>query len=195
MPRSKGRKVPSRRTKTRSFYIDEGLLVSLNAVAGSKGLSVNSLVINVLNDYVKNSVNAEAFGYIAFPAACWADILSSLDDAGRSQMAQRCGAMCREVAMAVGYSIDLNSYLLLLEEIICGWSKWANYREADAPNAVIVTMYHNYGLPWSLFISEFVSSSLKCFVTPAQMGSIELDSAKSGVIIRVPRDLLGERYR
>jgi len=117
-------------------------------------------------------------------------ILSSLDDAGRSQAAQSSSyRLSRVLAMAVGYSIDLNSYLLLMEEIICGWSKWANYREADAPNAVIVTMHHNYGLPWSLFISEFVFSPLKCFVTPAQMGSIELGASKSGVITCPARPL------
>jgi len=195
-PRSRSRQVvPNRRIKTRSFYIDEKLLISLKAVAASKGVSVNSLAINILENYVKNSVNAEAFGYVAFPGAGWADLVGALDDVQRSQLAQKCGALCKEVAMAVGYSKTLNSYLLILDEMICGWSKWANYREADTPNAVIVTMYHNHGISWSLFISEFISCSLKDFITAAQMNSIELGSAKSGVIIRIPRDLLRERDR
>lgn len=192
IPRSKGRKTaaPSKRTKTRSFYIDERLLTALKGIATSKGVSVNSFVMGVLEDYVNNSINAEAFGYVSFPAMVWADLIVTLDEDKRSKLACRCAGLFNEVAAAVGYAKSLDSYLKALDQVVCCWSKWANYRETSAGNTTIITLFHKHGISWSRFLVEFVSNSIKDFVSQAQLKSIVLDSSSTGTTVRIPRDLL-----
>jgi hypothetical protein len=180
-----------KRTKTRSFYIDERLLASLKKVAGSRGVSVNSLVINLLDDYVDNSVNAEAFGYISFPAVAWVELIGALDEEQRSKLASRCATLFCEVAAAIGYPKTLGAFLEALEKVVCRWSKWADYREKNVAGTVIVTLFHKHGAAWSDFLVEFLRGSLRSCLPSPQNKSIEMSSAATGATLRIPRELVG----
>lgn len=147
--------VQRRRSSLRSFRIDDELLQRLKFAARREEVSENSLVERLLSQRLRLDPIYHAFQSVTVSRDIFGKILGALqpgalESIGRS-MGKRSFSMARELFESSGQELGLRAYLV----DILGRSGWFVVEGAEV-RPEKVTLRHEFGATWSLFLKEFI---------------------------------------
>lgn len=176
--------VQNRKSATKAFRLDIELLKGLTTVARREGISENAFVQNPLSQRVNADPLIRAFPYIVLSRRSFAPILGMTNQDGLEMVGLDLGrrnfAYARELYGSGGMELDLSQYMT---EVL---DKQAHWFETEGVNnkPERMTLRHEYGLKWSLFLKNFLNGAcevvshdkMRMGVTDAYV-SIELPKA------------------
>ncbi len=148
--------VQNRKSATKAFRLDANLLEGLTTVARREGVSENAFVQDLLSQRVKADPLIRAFPYIVLSRRSFAPILGITNQDGLEMVGLDLGrrnfAYARELYESGGMKLDLSEYMM---EVL---DKQAHWFETEGVNSrpERMTLRHEYGLKWSLFLKSFL---------------------------------------
>jgi hypothetical protein len=142
----------NKKTVLRTIRLSKGLDELLQKDANSKRISVGALISTILTKYSQWDRYTEKFDMITFRHETLRAILDATEDEALIKKGREIGAKVpREFLMFWFKKMDLDSYLRYLE-LLCNYGGFARYElEADG-QVYVITLLHNMGEKWSLFI-------------------------------------------
>lgn len=170
-----------RKSATSSFRFDAELIEGLKKAAKHEGVSENSFVESVLSRRVRADPIIHAFPYIILSRRSFVPILGTSDpdslELVASELGKRNFAFARELYGSSGTTLGFSQYLI---EVL---GEQAHWFETEGVNSMPerMTLRHEYGLKWSLFLKSFLTGAyevvshdrMKTSLTDAYVG-IEL---------------------
>jgi hypothetical protein len=161
--------VSVRRKKTvlRAVRLVKELDDVLQEDAEAIGVSASALINRIVKKYVEWDRQAEKFGFFSIATETFESILNEIDDKKLENIATTLGStMPESVTMFWFKKLNLDSFL----RIVSLFGKYSgqfvvatDYKEGN----YVVTLHHNLGKKWSIylgsFISQFVKTALKVF--------------------------------
>lgn len=146
-------------TKTASFRIDDSLLDALLAESNSKQVSLNTLVNQVLREYIEWYANAPKVGYMIVRKSLISAILERFNDDDIRQLARITAKQSREINLlfASEYSIDSALKIIEYKMRMSGYI----YRKEIHDDYYTYIIEHGLGPKWSLYLAELFASEFQ----------------------------------
>ena len=142
----------NKKTVLRTIRLSKGLDELLQKDAESKRITVGALVSTILTKYSQWDRYTEKFDMITFRQETLKAILEAADDEQLIRKAREIGAKIpTEFLMFWFKKTDLESYLRYLE-LLCNYGGFARYELESNGNMHVITLLHNMGDKWSLFL-------------------------------------------
>ncbi|HEV2226396.1 MAG TPA: hypothetical protein VGR56_06280 [Nitrososphaerales archaeon] len=151
----------SRKSTTRAYRLDIGLVEGLKKVARREGVSENSFVQNLLTRRVNTDPLVHAFPYVVLSRHTLIPILGStnrdvLEMAGL-ELGKRNFILARELYESAGRKLDFVEYL---SEILDKEAHWFEVEGAEnRPERP--TLRHECGMKWSLFLRAYLTGAFE----------------------------------
>ena len=149
-----------KKTALRTVRLSKGLDELLQKDANSKRITVGALISTILTKYSQWDRYTEKFDMITLRHETIRAILEATEDEALIRKAREIGAKIpKEFLMFWFKKTDLESYLQYLE-LLCNYGGFARYElEADG-QAYIITLLHNMGEKWSLFLKYVMEEGI-----------------------------------
>lgn len=149
------------KTVLRTIGITQEVDTLLRSDASARGLSVNTLVSQILSKYSECDRYAEKFVFITIAAATFRSILEAVDDEKLAKTAAKLGAeLPKAVALFWFKKVSLQTFL----DTIALFAKYSNLQvhetKIDEKECTIV-FRHALGQKWSTFFRHFISHAVQ----------------------------------
>jgi hypothetical protein len=146
-------------TRTASFRIDDSLLDALIADSTSKQVSLNTLVNQVLRDYIDWYANAPKVGYMIVRKSLMSTMLEKFNEDQVKQLARITAKQSREINLlfASEYNIDTALKIIEYKMRMSGYV----YRKEIRDNHYTYVIEHGMGPKWSLYLSELFGAEFQ----------------------------------
>ena len=179
MPQSRVSKAS--KTVPKSFRINESAIRAVEAEAASLNVSPNTLVNQVLRQYAEFDRFARKISTVKISSAPFRGLLAAADVNQLIEVAKSAGSSIpqafvtakhgkADVETLIGYIRSLATYAQLFE-----------FSETLDSRSHIVTLIHDFGLNWSIFLVHYITAML------AQIGlTPKLEMSDRSVIFTVP---------
>jgi hypothetical protein len=143
-----------RKTENRSFRIDSGTLTGLEEEASRKKVSVNTLVNQLLADYIDVGRHRKRLGTVSLSVSAFEHILATSSD---DDIARAGGTSGHSVPKAYALSKwGVESVQNVLSFIRENASITGLYDYSESPSSPkTITLTHSFGKKWSLYLSSF----------------------------------------
>ena len=127
----------------------------------AKSLSVNALISSILTRYSEWGRNTERFGFLTLTRETFNGILETADDGKLVEAARELGAKVpKEIILFWFKRLNLDNFLAYIF-MTCKYGGVAEYEyESEGKNHTI-TVHHEYGKKWSLFMKHFIGEGLR----------------------------------
>lgn len=149
----------NRSSEVKAFRLDAELLKAVKTIAKREGISENAFVQSVLWQRVRADLLIRAFPIVALSGQSLAQILSTsnpnLLDIAALELGRRNFGLVRELYASVGTDMDFARYL---GEVLDKQARWFELEGVNV-NPQRITLRHNYGMKWSLFLRSFLISA------------------------------------
>lgn len=149
----------SRKSAIRAYRLDLELIEGLKKAARREGVSENSFVQNTLSQRVTANPLIHAFPYIVLSRRTIVPILGTTNADGLELVAFDLGrrnfALVRELYGSVGKEMGFLEYLT---EVLDKQARWFEV-EGVEEKPERVTLYHECGMRWSLFLKSFLTAA------------------------------------
>ncbi len=169
------------RTVPKSFRIDESALVAVEAEAAAQNVSPNTLVNQILKQYAEYDRFARKINIVKISSTTFRGLLSSADVDHIIEVAKTGGSSIPQAfATAKNGKVDLES---LVDHVrsLATYSHVVEFSETADAHGHVVTLIHEYGLNWSIFLVHYLTSMF------AQIGlSPKFEMSDRSVIITLP---------
>lgn len=143
------------RQGTRSFYIEKETLEKLQQRADQTKVSVNSLVNNLLKEYVDFLIPFDNYGYVLFCRYGLKDMLKRLPQDEVMKAGSECGKCCGLFWFdQLGNDISIDSIKEALRTS-CDYSKWGHYSEGEKNGKKIISINHELGTTFSMYLKAY----------------------------------------
>jgi hypothetical protein len=150
-----------RKTRLRTFRVEEELDSLLQKDARSKGISVNSLLSIILTKYSEWDRYIEKFSTISVKKESFKTMLSAIDDDKVTDISQELGDMVPSQFILFWFKKNtLENYLKYLS-LICKHGGFAQYEIELEGREYTITLIHELGQKWSNFLANWMSSGMK----------------------------------
>ncbi|MGA2574089.1 MAG: hypothetical protein ABSF36_07845 [Candidatus Methanomethylicaceae archaeon] len=140
----------------RAFRIEEETINRLNKIAATEHNSINALVNSILDEYTgyiypaKKSESKVLFGEL------FNKFIDEIDTKRLEIIALEIGErMFKEFHEEGLLSNNISSFKKFISEVPCNFANWASYYEDSSRNKLLIDLFHNMGLKWSLFLKNF----------------------------------------
>jgi hypothetical protein len=158
-----------RKTVGRSFRIDEEWLEVLNEEAERQGISVNSLLNRLLQQYAYIRYMLR-YGAITLTRKGFSAILECCPEDKLRENGRNAGStISRDVLLTMGAAPDYNFVILLIKKILSEFAGWFECDHHVKRDNEILHFRHDLGIMWSIYVeaaaSEMFSSVLGKKVT------------------------------
>lgn len=142
----------NKKTVLRTIRLPKGLDELLQKDANSKRITVGALISTILTKYSQWDRYTEKFDMITLRQETIRTILEATDNEALIIKAREIGAKIpKEFLMFWFKKTDLESYLRYLE-LLCNYGGFARYELESNGHEHIITLLHNMGEKWSLFL-------------------------------------------
>ncbi len=154
--------MPSKgKTVAKSFRINEKALEALQEEAKKQNLSVNTLVNQLLLDYAEFGRLVQRMNALRLSRQTFAEILKATTEDGMVRAGQVAGKSAPS-ALITSKSVEVTLNAVL--EYIRDLSAYANlfeYSEANEGGRTTITLVHELGPKWSLFIGQYLVEAFR----------------------------------
>ncbi len=151
----------SRKTRLRTFRVEEELDALLQKDAKSKGISVNSLLSIILTKYAEWDRYVEKFSVITMKKESFKIMLSAIDDDKVTDISQELGDKVPSQFILFWFKKNtLENYLKYIS-LICKHGGFAQYEMEQEGREYTITLIHELGEKWSNFLANWMNSGMK----------------------------------
>jgi hypothetical protein len=169
------------KSTTRTIRISRQLDKLLEKDAANKRVSVNSLISSMITKYAEWDRYVESLRFVAIPPDGLRLIIGSLDDEKVKEIGQQIGSRHLQEYMMLWFKkISIDSFFDGLT-LFCRYSGMAKY-DMDTINGreYVVTMYHDLGKKWSIFMQHILDEGLKKTLNIIP----KIDITESSIVLR-----------
>lgn len=148
-----------RTTHTASFRIESSLLEQLIADSNTKQISLNTLVNQILREYIEWYANAPKVGYMIVRKSLISAMLEKFSDDQLKHFAKITAKQSREINMLFGGEYNIDSALKVIEYKLrmSGYT----YRKDVSGNQITYVVEHGLGPKWSSYLAELFGSEFE----------------------------------
>ena len=170
----------SRKTRLRTFRLEEELDALLQKDAKSKGISVNSLLSIILTKYAEWDRYVEKFNVITMKKESFKTMLSAIDDDKITDLSQELGdKMPSQFILFWFKKKTLENYLKYIS-LLCKHGGFGQFEIEEEGREYTITLIHELGEKWSNFIANWMNSGMK-----STIGIVpRIDEMQNSVVIR-----------
>jgi hypothetical protein len=146
-------------TKTASFRIDGSLLDALQEDSDNKQISLNTLVNQILREYIEWYANAPKVGYLIVRKSLMSAMLEKFNEDQIRQLAKITAKQSREINLLFTSEYTIDSALKVIEYKM-RMSGYV-YRKDVHGDQYVYTIEHGMGPKWSLYLAELFAAEFQ----------------------------------
>lgn len=163
-----------------TFRIPIELLESLRIEAQEDNVSLNTLVNQVIIGHEKWHKYSKKAGFITIPKDFQKLLMAKLTNDEIIQITQQKAKYCKDVVSMLRSNYSVDSFLDVIEM----WFKISNfsYRKDMNENKLRLTVQHNMGEKWSMFLSSLIQINLERLIDE----KLIIEMTDETVIIEIP---------
>ena len=153
----------TRRSKTvpKSFRIDESALNAIELEASSLNVSANTLVNQILKQYAEFDRFARKISTAKISSAPLRGILAAADVDQLIEVAKSAGSSIPQAfTMAKTGRVDLESFVWHVKSL-SSYAKLFEFSETADTRTRVITLIHDFGLNWSIFLVHYLTEMFK----------------------------------
>jgi hypothetical protein len=151
----------ARKTRLRTFRVQEELDSLLQKDAKSKGISVNSLFSIILTKYAEWDRYLEKFSTITVKKESFKTMLSAIEDDKVTDISQELGDKVPSQFILFWFKKNtLENYLKYIS-LLCKHGGFAQYELEQEGREYTITLIHELGQKWSNFLANWMNSGMK----------------------------------
>lgn len=171
-------KAPRARTVPKSFRIDEFALIAVEKEAAAQRVSANTLVNQILGQFADFDRFAKRINTVKPSGFVFRGILEAASVDKIIQVARTAGSSIPQAFVtAKNGKVDIDSLLDHLRTMAI-YAHLYEFTENADTRGQVVTMIHDFGLNWSIFLVHYITSMFE------QIGiSPKLDMSDRSVIL------------
>jgi hypothetical protein len=148
-----------RKTIGRSFRIDEEWIKVLNEEAEKQGISVNSLMNRLLQQYAYIRYMLR-YGAITLTRKGFASLLECCPEDKVREKGRKAGStITRDMLLTMGAAPDYNFVILLIKKILSEFAGWFECDHHIKPDREILHFRHDLGIKWSIYVEGAASAT------------------------------------
>jgi hypothetical protein len=152
---------PKKKTRGRSFRINEEWLKVLNEEAAIQGISVNALMNKVLQQYSVQGRHLKHFGAVILSRTMCSKILDCCTDDEIKKIAEFIGSTeTIDSLQTMGISPTYEKVIQHLK-IFGTFGGWFNFNRNTKNSGEYIHLRHGLGKKWSIFLAETFSTVFK----------------------------------
>jgi len=172
---------PRPRTVPKSFRIDESALLAVEKEAAAQQVSPNTLVNQILTQFSEFERFAKRISTVKPSSFVFRGILEAADVDKVIELAKTAGSSIPQAfVVAKSGRVDIDSLLDHLRTLAL-YAHLYEYSENLDNRGQVVTMIHDFGLNWSIFLVHYITAMFE------QMGvSPKLEMSDRSVILSLP---------
>ena len=145
---------PKRKTENRSFRIDSGTLTGLEDEAARKKVSVNTLVNQLLADYIDVGRHRKRIGTVSLSLSAFERILTAVSDEDITHAGAISGHSVPKAYALSKWGVETIPNVLSFIRENASTTGLYDYSESpSSPKTISLT--HSFGRKWSLYLSSF----------------------------------------
>jgi len=172
-----------RKTVGRSFRIDEEWLRVLNEEAERQGVSVNSLLNRLLQQYAYIRYMLR-YGAITLTRKGFASLIECIPEDKVRENGKNAGStITKDILLTMGVTPNYGFVIILVKKILAEFAGWFECDHHIKRDKEILHFRHDLGLNWSIYLSEVAAGTFNSILN--QEVSIELSD--SSVTITIPK--------
>jgi hypothetical protein len=146
-------------TKTASFRIDGSILDALQEDSDGKQISLNTLVNQILREYIEWYANAPKVGYLVVRKSLISAMLEKFNEDQIRQLAKLTAKQSREINLLFTSEYNIDSALKVIEYKM-RMSGYV-YRKDVHNGEYLYTIEHGLGPKWSLYLAELFAAEFE----------------------------------
>jgi hypothetical protein len=151
----------ARKTRLRTFRVEEELDSLLQKDAKSKGLSVNSLLSIILRKYAEWDRYIEKFSVITMKKESFKTMISAIDDGKITDISQELGDKVPSQFILFWFKKNtLENYLKHIS-LLCKHGGFGQFEIEQEGREFTITLIHELGEKWSNFLANWINSGMK----------------------------------
>lgn len=172
-----------RKTVGRSFRIDEEWIKVLNEEAEKQGISVNSLMNRLLQQYAYLRYMLR-YGAITLTRKGFLGILESCPEESIRENARKAGStIARDLLLTMGVQANYNFLVSLHKQLLSEFAGWFECDHHVRQDKEIFHLRHELGNKWSIYLAEAASEMFKFILNK----EVAIEFSDSSVTITMPR--------
>jgi len=172
-----------RKTVGRSFRIAEEWLEVLNVEAERQGISVNSLLNRLLQQYSFLRYMLR-YGAITLTRKGFSAILESCPEESLRENARNAGStIVRDILLTMGAQSNYGFLVSLIEKLLSEFAGWFECDHHIRRDKEIFHLRHDLGTKWSIYLAEAASEMFKSVLNT----EVETEISDSSVTITINR--------
>jgi hypothetical protein len=148
-----------KQTKTASFRIDGSLLDALADDSNGKQISLNTLVNQILREYIEWYANAPKVGYMIVRKSLMSAMLEKFSEDQIRQLAKLTAKQSREINLLFTSEYNIESALKVIEYKM-RMSGYVYRKDVHDDNYFYV-IEHGLGPKWSLYLAELFAAEFE----------------------------------
>lgn len=165
-----------RKTVLRSIRIKEELDEQLLNDASEKGVSFSSITSVILSKYVEWDRYAEKYGFVAITRDGFISFLNAIEDEKIADVAKKLGSTNpKEMTLFWFKKLNIHTFLAYLS-LYCKYGKIAESEFENNGKEYTITIHHELGPKYSIFLSHFFVEAIREIVGPSSTSEIGKNS-------------------
>ena len=151
----------ARKTRLRTFRVEEELDSLLQKDAKSKGISVNSLLSVILTKYAEWDRYVERFSVITMKKESFKTMLSAIGDDKVTDISQELGDKVPSQFILFWFKKNtLENYLKYIS-LICKHGGFGQFEIEQEGREYTITLIHELGEKWSNFLANWMKAGME----------------------------------
>jgi len=172
-----------RKTIGRSFRIAEEWLNVLAEEAEKQGVSVNSLLNRILQQYAYIRYMLR-YGAITITSKGFAAILKSCPEDEIRENGRKAGStITRDILLTMGVTPNYSFVILLIKKILSEFAGWFECDHHVKRDKEILHLRHDLGIKWSIYLSEVATGTFNSILNK----EVITEFSDSSVTITIPK--------
>jgi hypothetical protein len=164
-----------------TFRISGDILLALRQLTEEGGMSLNTLVNNVLRSYIDWESIAVKAGFGVFQKDVIREAISCLDESTLAKIAANNASAYKDMLLVMKGSHDLDSFIITMKDR----SKRAgfNIREFEEPGGKKIIVQHDMGANWSIYSKAYYERVINSIGYPAK-----IETTDNSIVIFIPKE-------
>jgi hypothetical protein len=172
-----------RKTIGRSFRIDEEWLHVLQEEAERQGVSVNSLLNRLLQQYAYIRFMLR-YGAITITRKGFASLMECVPEDKIRENGRNAGAnITKDMLLTMGVTPNYSFVLLLIKKILAEFAGWFECDHHIRQDKEILHLRHDLGMNWSIYLSAVSAATFNSLLNQ----EVAIEHTDSSVTITIPK--------
>ena len=148
-----------KKTVAKSFRINEDALEVLREEARSETLSLNTLVNQLLVNYAQSGKYLKRTNSITLTRQTFGELVNDLSEDSVINAGRNAGKTAPQVLITSKYGEITVGHMIEYIHDLSSYANWFEYTETNAGEHPTITLMHEMGRNWSLFIAHYLAEA------------------------------------